>query len=519
MSTEEVSEKTDIKKNTTNKFNSYLKKAKEFLKKAIKKVKSVKINKNSLKYVIGIIVVILVIMFLGKTVFKGDNINYPILFNTSEGDLFLYNSSLKRKDAEATKLAVGESVSNILYANTTERYVLFKKGSDLYLYDSKKDEETIKIAENVNVFKFSSDDKYVIILDKEDSLSVYNYKTNTKIESDVSEIIDVSDKKVIFEKDNVIYTRSINPKKDDRERITAEYGSNIKFSEDGKNVIYINKENDLVVYNTSNNKDNKISGNVKKYYCDKESCNKLFYIENSDVKKIYYYNGKKATKVAEGIYDILDVDVNEKQVVYSTTDSGTYTIHYQEVDKEAVKVEEKLPSVRVLRIYEGKEIYYITGKNEVKYAKISGNKVNKPRSLGTEVIGYLNLYKDGFAFVTEVDSNGNGTLYLAKNGKAKKIDNNVNSTFIKVNKTGNKIYYFKDYEVVGTLYVTSGSKNKKIDENVYNFTYINDDLIYYIKDYSNTKSRGDLFIYKKGKNHRIYEGVSRIAGSPVKSYR
>lgn len=513
-------DKIGEKKENTNKKSNLvksLKKANSGFAKLLKKLQKVKINKKILRYCIVAIVALVLVIGLGKLIFKEDVVTYPLVFNTSEGDLYLLDSDAKNGD-DALKLAVSESVSNMVYANNINRYLLFKKGSDLYLYDAKAKEETTKIVENVKSYIFSLNDKYVVSLDNDDNLSVYNYKKNTKIESDISEIIAVSEDKVIFEKDSVIYIRSINPKKEDREKITAEYGSYMKFSEDGKNVIYINKENDLISYNTKKNKENKIASNVKNYYCDNESCEKMFYLTDEDTKTIYYYD-KKETKVAEGIYAVLATDVKNKQVVYSITDDGKYTIYFQTVGKNSSKIEDNLTSIRTLKIYKGKEIYYITGKNEVKYARISNNKIaERPKSLGADVTGYLYLYKDGYAFVSDVDSKSNGTLYIAKNGKAKKIDTDVNSSIITVNKDGSKIYYYKDYDITGTLYVTSGSKNKKIDENVYTFTYINDDLLYYIKDYSTAKSRGDLFIYRKGKTIRVKESVSRIASSPF-SYK
>lgn len=494
-------------------FSSILKNIKGSIANFIKNLKKIKINKNILKYSIVGIVVILLVFGLGNMIFKDNNINYPVIFNNSEGDLYLLNSKASSVD-DSVKLAVGEAVSNAKYANTTDRYVLFKKSNDLYLYDAKLKEETVKIAENVKNYTFSLDDKYIVILDNDDNLNVYNYKTTIKMDSDVSEIVAVSEDKVVFEKDSVIYVRGLT-KKDDRYKVTAEYGSNLKFSEDGKNIVYLNKDNDLIKYNTKKNKDEKLASNVKNYYCDLESCNTLFYLASGDTKVIYYYDGKKESKVAEGIYSILTTDLEYKQIVYSTTKDGKYTIHYQTVGKDAITVEEDLTSIRTLKIYKGKEIYYITGKNEVKYAKINNNSIDKPKSLGADVTGYLYVYKDGYAFVSDVDSKSNGTLYLAKGGKAKKIDNNVNSSLLTTSKDGNRIYYFKDYDVVGTLYVTSGSKNTKIDENVYTFAYINDDLLYYIKDYSNAKARGDLFIYNHKKARRVSEGVSRIASSPV----
>ena len=56
-------------------------------------------------------------------------------------------------------------------------------------------------------------------------------------------------------------------------------------------------------------------------------------------------------------------------------------------------------------------------------------------------------------------------------------------------------------------------KGKKIDSDVYTYQYVKDDLIYYIKDYSSSKGKGDLYRYT-GKSVKIATDVTRIAYTP-----
>ncbi len=472
----------------------------------------VKNSKIDIKYLVGAFL-ILIIFVLGINLFSSKDVEYPVVYNNSDGDLYLMNTKIKKSD-DATKLAKGESTSNVTYANNTDRYVLFQKDESLYLYDSKDKDSTSKIADDVKTYKFSDDDKYVIILDNEANLKVYNFKETEKIESDVSEVIGVQDSRIIYEKEHKIYVRSINPKKDDRKKITESYDSNMRFSNDTKNVLYINSDKELYKYNISKDKDEKIASDVTNYYCDKNSCDKLFYIENSDTKSINYYDGKDVVKVAKDIYNVNDASADAKKVVYSTLKDGEYTLYYQMVGKDEVKIENKLTSIRTVKIFDDKEIYYINGKNEVKYVKINGAKISDVKKLGEDVTGYLYLYKDGYAFVADVDKSSNGTLYLASNGKAKKIEKDINTSLVTVSKDGKNIYYMKDYKTSGSLYVTNGGKGKKIEDDVFTFEYIKKDLIYYIKDYSTSKSRGDLYRYT-GKSTKIAENVTRIANPPV----
>lgn len=453
------------------------------------------------------------VLLLGIKLFGGKTIDYPVVYNSSEGDLYLLG--VQDKDSEkSVKLARKESTSNVVYANTSDRYVLFQKEQNLYLYDAKNKEQTVKIMDNIEEFYFTEDDKFIIGLDSSRSLLVYNYKDTVKLDADVSSLYILSKDRVVYEKEGKVYVRSIHPKKDDRKKITEEYDSNIQFSEDGSRILYLSNEKDLYSYNIKKDKNERIASKVSAYYCGSDACKKLFYVETDDGKNIYYYDGKDSTKVASDIHSLHASDVAAKRVVYSMITEGKYNLYYMQVGESAVAIEENLTSIKTVRIYEGKEIYYITGKNEAKYVDIKGAKIGKVRDLASDVTGYFQAYKDGYAFVGDISKGSSGTLYMVSHGRVKKIDENVNANILTVNKDGDKIYYLKDYKTTGNLFVTSGGKSKKIDDDVYTLEYVKDNLIYYIKDYTTSKSRGDLYRYT-GKSMKIAEDVTKLANPPV----
>lgn len=517
-SKKKTTSKVDIKKilNKVGKFLKRLfiliKKGIVFLVEKIKEVSKTRYGKVDGNYILlGGLVVIVLLLFFICNIGDGD-IDYPVIYNNTDSNLQLLTKNSKDEE-DAIKLGSSERADDIVYANTTKRYVLFKKKSDLYLYDARSKDETTKIVSDVVAYMFSFDDKYVVTLDKEKSLRVYNYKETIKIEKDVSSIVGISEDKVLYEKENILYVRSINPKKDDRLKVTEEFDTNVRFSEDGTNVIYIDNSKKLHIFNIKKDKDTEVAKNVTKYYCDKESCNKMYYETRDDVKSIFYYDGKDSTRIAKEVYNVNAYDVERKQLVYTLLDDGEYSLYYQKGSSDAALVENDLQGIKEVKLFDGKDIYFTTTDSEVRYAKIGGNKIRVVKSIAEDVSGYLHAHKDGYVFVSDVD-NGSGTLCLARGGKVKKIDEDIYTGFITIGKDGDSIYYLKDYKTSGDLYVSTGGKGKLIEKDVRNYEYMHEDLIYFIRDYSTSKGAGDLYRYTN-KSVKIAENVTRIASSPV----
>ena len=456
---------------------------------------------------------VLLFIFVGRGFFTGNDVEYPIVYNNTDGDMFLLDSKGK-SHSNALKLANGESVSNVTYANTTNRYVLFEKNESLYLYDSKEKDETTQIVSNVSDYWFTEDDKYIVVVDETKNLHIYNYKDTKKVDTEIDTVLDVRGNKILYEKDNTLYARDVNPKKDDKLKVSEDYETLVRFSEDGKNILYINGERELYFYNIKKDESKRIAKNVTTYYCDKESCESLFYVETDSSKIVYYYDGESSTKIVKDLYSVYAYNTEKQQIIYTVLDNGEYTLYYKQGENDAVQIESRLHSIRTVKIFEGKEIYYITGDNEVKYAKIRGEKLDNVKTIGNDVTGFLYPHKEGYAFVGNVKDSNSGKLYVAKKGTAKEIDEKVNANFIVVSKSGKRIYYMKEYEKTGDLYYTTGSKGKLVEKDVYDFEYFKDDLIYLIKDYSSSKSKGTLYRYTN-KTVKVADDVTRIAPSPV----
>lgn len=482
----------------------------------IKKMFGLKIGKyNVFQIVCGTVVVLLVFMtvfnLLGKIGGSGKYPEYSLVYQNADGELRLLG---KKDKEEGIKLSSNDSTTNVLYANTTERYVLFMKNASLYLYDVKKKDETVKVVSDVKDYMFTPNDKYVVATDEEDNLYSYNFKDEKKkLDSDISSIKDVSDTHVIYVKDGALYIKSLKASKDDKEKIEKNYSSSAIISDDGKKVLYIDGDKDLRYYIIKNGNSDKIANDVYEFYCD-EKCKKMYYVVSDGEFSIYYYNGKESTKVANDIYSISDVDVENKQVVYALYEDGDYSLYYQKLDKEAVKIEEDMDFMVYVKIFDGKEIYYVNSDDEVRYAKIKGANLGEVTTIAEDVEDSLRLYKRGYVFVADTNKNSNGDLYFAYNGKAKKIDENVYSSYIKVSNNGKRIFYLKEYSSgSGDLYTSTGGNGKKIDSDVYRYQYVNDKIVYYLKDYSISKKRGDLYRYNGRKGTKVVEEVSAMANN------
>ncbi len=482
-----------------------------YLKKFFRFLASKKIGKLNGVHIfsIAIVVVLFVILLMGN---GEKEIAYPLIYNNNDGDLYLVDTSIK-SGTDAIKLASGESTSNVVYANTTERYVLFKKNNSAYLYDAKKSEETLKIAKDVVDYFFSLNDKYIVTLDDAGNLDVYNYKDTEKIEKDVSSIVDYTEDKIMYVKESILYVRSINPNKDDRLKVTENYDSYVRFSEDGKNIIYLDTDRNLHLFNIKKDKDEKIASKVSSCYCDDSSCEKMFYVENDDSRTIYYYDGKESNAMADDIYSVNAYDVEHKQIVFTKVVDDKYSLYFQKYGKDEVEIEDNITGLRTVKLFEGKDIYYINSDNELNYVRISGSDVSSVKNIGNDVTGYLFVYKKGYVFVGDV-KNSSGTLYKADRGNVKKIDTEVNCSLVTVGNDGKDIYYLKDYQTTGDLYIYNGMSKKEIAKDVYNYEYVKDNLIYFIKDYSVSKARGDLYRYTN-KAVLIESDITRVASSPV----
>lgn len=482
--------------------------------KCIKKIMNIKIFNISLLIVIAGIIGLLVVVKIFSGVVKGDQVDYPVVFNTKDGDLVLMDKKAKNED-KSIKLSNNDNTDNVKYANTTDRFILFKKSDSLHLYDSKHKDSTTKIISNVYNYYFTPLDKYVIALDKDSNLYAYKLgskKDAFKIDKDVSSIIDFNDKYVLYISDNNLYIK-VYKEKADRRKVSGDFNTNYvnqtKITEDGKKIVYIDKDNNLIVQKM-NGKEEKVASNVTSFNTNKNA-SKMYYEASDEVSALYYYDGR-SHKIDESIYRVFEVDLDNEMIVYAKLKDGLYSLHYAKGNKDSVVVQKDMDFIYSAMIFKNKSIYYVTDNNELRYAQITGNKVKKSKSVIDQVsISSVKEYKDGVYYVADVDDEG-GTLYKSTAAKPRKLDTNVVYANTVVGMDGKKLYYFKNYENKGgELYVYNGRKSKLIDTEVYSFNYVNKGYLYYIKDYSVTNSSGDLYRYT-GKSVKIATDVKKVTG-------
>ncbi len=454
----------------------------------------------SFKIFVCILLVLLVILIFKSIFFRKSVVNYPIVYNKSGGGLVLLNK--KEKKIELSK---EDSVSDILYANNTDKYVLFMKNSSLYVYKANRKDKLEKVLGNVKKYYFSPDDKYVVSVDEDDNLYVYNYNKNEKIVSDIDGVKLLTDDYVIYQKDNILYKRSLKVKKDEVTKIEKRYGKDIKLLEK-KYLIYIDAEKALKLYNINTEELVKIDEDVSVYYGDEDTLS--FYYLTID-NTLYYYDGSKSNKVTNDIYDIANVDIVNNEVVYSKYDK-TYTLYFQKGTKEPRIIEDELKkNINYVYINNNKAVYYVNKDNDLMFVRISGSKVGKNRTVMRDVEALsFKKTKSGYVFLADATKKGLGTLYLTNSYKAKKIDTDVIGTNIKINNDGTKFYYYKNYSgKSGSLYYSNGGKPRLIDDDITKYQYVSDKVLYYIKNYSSSKMYGDLYKYtnKPGKiSDKVY---------------
>ena len=440
--------------------------------------------------------------------------DYPLLYVNKDGDLKLLAANVSDEEKAVTLVRDEGSSAYPEYANTTNRYILFVKYEALYLYDSKSKDKTRKVKGDVGEYGFTPNDKYVVFTIKDIGTDIYSYDYKNKpvkVESGVSSLVDVLDNYVVYKKDDILYVRDIEAKKD-KVKITSAETKNVRVSKDGKRVIYLTKDGDLHIYLLDSKEDTKIASNVRNYY-NNETGIKFFYIDNDSSANVYYYDGESVTKFASDVNIVEDYDVDAQKLLYTEKDGDKETLYFKKGTNDKILVEDGVGSAN---FGTNDDIYYssdASNKFVLKYAKINGNKIDG-RTILSDDVETIRIVKDGILFVDYVDKNNVGTLYVAKNGIKEKIDENVYVSSLRVGNNGDKYYYYKNYsERAGDFYVSDGGKGKVIDTDVHQFVVINDNLIFYLRDYSKS-GKGDLYKSTGSKGKKLAEDIVSLKSTP-----
>lgn len=484
--------------------------------KAIKEFSDKKFGKYTGKHVLCLVGIILLVLVVGSTISNTIDSkvqDYPVVYKSNDNKLMLLQPN--SKIGKEVKLSSEGLASNVMYANKTERYLLFVKNDGLYLYDSKSKEETTKLVSNISdYYKFTEDDKYIVMMDDNNNLYVYNYRGEKEVlDRNIKTIEGLSKKNIIYIKEGALYIKELkSPKKDSVKIVDGIYQARV--TTNGKKIYYIDSSRELYEYNVSKKKNTKIDTGVSQLYMSEET-GKMYYLTNDTNRyyTTYYYDGKKSEKISENVSSVVDYNADKEQLLYLTSEDY-YTLYYQKGTKKAQRIDNKFNSSSIKAYIHEDEIYYVNSKNELKYTKIRGAKLGRIIKVSKDVESELYVTKKGYVYLSDLDDNSNGNLYIASGGTARKIDSNVRDLKLKVSNNGKKVYYLKDFEKnAGTLCVSSGRKGKELAKDVYSYQYVNDKLMYYVKNYSLSGNSGDLYRYD-GEHEKIASDTYGIATMP-----
>ena len=505
----EVKKKNNPKKNISKEDNKQKKIAKKVNKATSYNLKIEELlekNSLSLYIVIGFIALIVIIIILSS---HKKEVLYPVVFSNKNGELLL----IENDNQKSITLSTQSELSSIVYPNTTDEYLLFKKNQNLQLYTKKEKESTIKIVQNVSSYNFTEDDEYIISLDKDKNLYAYNYKENTLLEKEIDSLVHYSNKYILYLKSSALYIIEI---KNPNNKIKISKDSKIaKIGKDNKIVIFLDNNNRLYQYNVARNKKEIISKNAQGFLCSKQNCQNILYASSekgNSIFAIFSYNGKNSKKLVSEAKALIECDVKNNLLIYLDKNEK---IKFQNGDSKPVIIDKNIQGYQKVKLFKQEGIYYTNSKKDIYYREITGNSLKEAKKVTANLYGDFYETKKGYAILTN-EKNGQANLSFIENGHLYKIDKNVSLNHIKISNKGDKVIYLKNYkDNKGELYISSYNSKKMIDKNIYQYNYVSDKKIYYIKDYNNSKKSGKLFRYTN-KSTKLSDDVKKIITTPNK---
>lgn len=242
---EEVKKKKTLKKENENEQAN--EKKKFDFKEIIENLKNYYYNNTKKVKMYGLIVigvliilVIAIVFLLSNSITKKVN-EHALIYVTADDEIKYITSNHK----EAITFSKNSDVSDIVYANTNTNFLYLKNDGLYFMNTTKTSEGAKKIKSDVSEssYAFSRDDKYIVFIDNDNNLYVYDYKDSQKLDTSVEEIAGISNDKVYYEKDDNIYVRSLKASKNDKKKIATV--SQYIFNEDMTKMLYLKENEDL----------------------------------------------------------------------------------------------------------------------------------------------------------------------------------------------------------------------------------------------------------------------------------
>ena len=471
--------------------------------------------------------------------------DYPIVFKGADNRLMVITRNNDVNDITDI------DETDIVYANSDIRYILYTDKNTLYLLDTTSTENKKILTNKASSYGFSSDDKYVYYIENNKDLYIYNRKTSSTylVDSNVTKLLDVSLDYVIYEKDNSLLVKNIATQTIDT---VAKSYEDIILSKDGKKMLYSNLNQDeslsyylynfsdfsndrvlsnieeLLNYNPNFTKfiyttkttdtiniynyikDSKASSDKKFVALDKNSATKeeleankrlqeeislrnemRDYAKNYTVKayEVYYQNNQTKTLLASSVNKVYIDDITDRKIIYTKMNwnSNFDLSNYTSLEEFKKDIE--------------------TNKENGLYYKITDSeasliKENVNDTLAVELLGNDEIYfsEDNNLYYSKI-TNRKASAY-------KEVASNLVNPIKNMTSDIGLIYLVKENESYILKYISNG-KSGIINTNVYpEFITISEteNSIYYLKDYEN--NQGKLIIYNGIINSKIADDVN-----------
>lgn len=510
-------------------------------------IESNHIVKSTKSYLIvfSILFLSILLLLVGSLFRTNITPDYPIVFKGADNRLMVITRNNDVNDITNIE------ETDIVYANSDVRYILYTDKNTLYLLDTTSTNNKKILTNNANSYGFSSDDKYVYYIENNKDLHLYNRKTasDTLIDTDVTKFLDISLNYAIYEKDNCLIVKDIETGSSD---IAAKSYEEIILSKDGKKMLYSNLNTDeslnyylynfvdssneriltdieeLLSYNANftkfiyttkttdtiniynNIKDSKASSDKKFVALDKNNVTKEEYEANQKLEAeinlrnemrdyaknytvsaydVYYQNNQTKTLLASSVNKVYINDITDRKLIYTKMNwnSNFDLASYTSLEEFKKDIE--------------------TNKENGLYYKVIDTEASLVKENVTENLVVELLSGDGIYF------SENNNLYYSKvtNKKAgayKLVAENLINPIKDMTSDVGLIYLVKENDT-NTLKYISGGKSSIISTNVYP-EYITisetENAIYYLKDYEN--NQGKLMLYNGIINSKIADGVN-----------
>lgn len=510
-------------------------------------IESNHIVKSTKSYLIvfSILFLSILLLLVGSLFRTNITPDYPIVFKGADNRLMVITRNNDVNDITNIE------ETDIVYANSDVRYILYTDKNTLYLLDTTSTNNKKILTNNAISYGFSSDDKYVYYIENNKDLHLYNRKTasDTLIDTDVTKFLDISLNYAIYEKDNCLIVKDIETGSSD---IAAKSYEEIILSKDGKKMLYSNLNTDeslnYYLYNFVDSSNERILTDIEELLSYNANFTKFIYTTKT-TDTINIYNNIKDSKAS-----------SDKKFVALDKDSVT-----KEEYEANQKLEAEINLRNEMRDYaknytvSAYDVYYQNNQTKTLLAssvnKVYINDITDRKLIYTKMNWNSNFdlanYTSLEEFKKDIETNKeNGLYYKVIDTEASLVKENVNETLVVELLSGDCIYFSEDNNLyyskvtnkkagvyklvaenlinpikdmtsdVGLIYLVkendtntlkyiSGGKSSIISTNVYP-EYITisetENAIYYLKDYEN--NQGKLMLYNGIINSKIADGVN-----------